>query len=150
MCGGIAFKISKFSKKQLKQFFTDDQINEAEVLGNMQVYFWSPSAVLPVMNDGNPNLIEWGNRDKNINFPKTGWAREESINDGKWNGLNPNYVTIPAVMGYENGVWFDIKKGIKGLIASRNNKKRVYIITRKSSPDYLKLTTHDREPLFIE
>ncbi len=64
--------------------------------------------------------------------------------------FNPNFVTIDADMGYENGIWFDIEKGIKGVLASRNNKERVYIVTRESSPNYYKLISYDREPVLVD
>ncbi len=149
MCGGIGFKISKYSKKKLREYFSDEQIDEASKTGELNTFFWSKSAVLPVVVEGKDDLAEWGNKDKNVSLPLTGWAREESINTGKWNHLNPSIVVIPAVKGFEKGVWFDIKGGIKGIIVSKNDQRRVYIETQPSTLKYKKLTHHDREPIFL-
>ncbi len=82
MCGGIGYKISKFTKKQLKEYFSEEQITKAESSGNIQVHFWSPKAIIPVIISDKHALVEWGNKDKNLHLPKTGWAREKSIDQG--------------------------------------------------------------------
>ena len=91
----------------------------------------------------------WGNKDKDLKLPKTGWAREESVKQGKWNWLDPEFVDIPVDKGYEKKVWFDLPEGTKGVLVKSKDKKeeRVYMITKEASDKYEKKTKHDREPI---
>jgi len=148
MCGGIGFRFRNIPKNRMKEFFSDAEIERFERKGEAQSYFWSKRPVLPVENKGKTDLVDWGNREKDIKLPKTGWAKAESIDEGKWGYLKPEFVNIPAEKGYEKGVWFDIKgKGIKGLIIEKDKQKRAYMVTKQADQAYLKLTHHNREPI---
>ncbi len=149
MCGGIGFKISQFSKKYLREYFDERQIEAARSLGELEVFYWSHRPVLPVQIDKKVKLIDWGNRDKNVKLPMTGWAKKESINLGKWAYVKPIYVDILVTRGYEKGVWFELNKSIKGLLVTEKSKARVYMITAPASYEYQKLTGHNREPVLI-
>ncbi|MDD2752886.1 MAG: hypothetical protein PHN59_07105 [Candidatus Omnitrophica bacterium] len=150
MCGGIAFKINKISKKELARYYSEKEIEKINKTGEAQSFFWSKKPVLPVEKDRKVGLVDWGNRDKEIDLPKTGWAKQESINDGKWQYLNPEFVKIPIERGFEKGVWFEPKsKNFQGLMVAQDKIKKVYMITKTASPNYLKLTKHNREPVEI-
>ena len=89
----------------------------------------------------------WGNKDKGIRLPKTGWAREESIKDGKWDYLYPEFVDIPIEDGYEKKTKFKLSSGTKGIVVQKGDDSRVYMITKSASQEYQNETGHDREPL---
>lgn len=147
MCGGIGYRIDKIPKKELKKYYDDKQIRAFEDKGEFQSFFWSKQPLLPIEEKGQVELKEWGNRDKNIKLPQTGWAKAESINEGKWAYLKPDFVKIVADRGYEKGVWFSLKKeGFQGVKVSRDDLERVYMITKPADEKYLRLTKHNRQP----
>lgn len=150
MCGGIGFKISQIPKSELMRFYGAEK---AEILARKSIIeskFWDSQPVLPVIESGSVKLYDWGNRDKNINLPQTGWAKLESIEAGKWQYLRPERVQILATKGYEKGVWFDIEGNIRGLKVTRDGIKRVYIETKPADAEYQKMTGHDREPIIVK
>ena len=95
-------------------------------------------------------MHDWGNRDPEIKLPKTGWAKSESVDEGRWSYLNPQPVVIPAEFGYEKGVWFTIDGGIRGLLIERQEGPRVYMLTKPATAEYARATSHDRMPLFVK
>jgi len=150
VCGGIGFSYSDIKKDELSDFYTSDEINEFKRDGEVRSYFWQKRPVLPIIVESGIKLFDWGNRDKNIKLPKTGWARIESVIENKWKYLHPTEVIILARRGYEKKVWFDIKNGIKGLLVERDGREVVYMITEKADKEFMANIPHDRMPLLSE
>jgi len=150
MCGGIAFKLSQIPRKELNKRYNKTQIENFEKKDEIQSYFWDPEPVLPVNENGDIRLVDWGNRSSDVKFPKTGWAKQESIDKGKWSYLNPKKVIIPVEKGYEKGIWFNVKSnGFEGLLVGNGTSERVYMKTKKADSNYLKLTKHNRQPIEV-
>jgi hypothetical protein len=62
------------------------------------VYFPSPKSALPVLKiNGEIEWITWGRRkeDDMPEFPNGGWARLDSIKEGKWQRYQPRPVLLP-------------------------------------------------------
>lgn len=150
MCGGIALNFSDVTEEELLLFFPPEAIAFLKRAGRVESFFWSLRPLLPVLfpgsRTGKPKLIDWGNREKEILLPRTGWARDESLQQGRWNHLRLQDVTIPARQGYEKKVWFDIADGIEGVLAEKDGIVRAYMITVPADEAYEKLTGHDRMP----
>ena len=131
MCGGVYYSFSN-----------DD----------LRVYFPNPKAMLPVVTrSGDPVLLPWGRRkEQSGELPKGGWARLESIHDGRWDRWFPKSVKIPVISFMEKDIegqshWFDLTQGqwIQGLIARDGDEQRVYVVTiAPEMPD----AVHDRWP----
>jgi len=148
MCGGIASDLSKIPQGELKKYFSAEEIAKFKRLGVFQSFFWAKVPVLPISYDGKVRLMDWGNREGEKDLPKSGWAKQESVEGGKWMYLKPAIVKILADRGYEKGKWFDIESGgLKGLLVDKNNHERVYMLTKPANEKYLKSTGHDREPV---
>ncbi len=147
MCGGVGFKIKNIPDKELKRYYSSELIKRFKSSGRIESFFWYKHPVLPVKTKQGMQLMLWGNKDEEIKLPKTGWAKSESLSDGKWNYLHPEAVDIPADSGYEKKTWFDLPKGTKGIVAKRGKNERVYMITKEASEEYKKQTGHDHEPL---
>lgn len=108
-------------------------------LGQTQtVYFARPKAFLPVrLTNGEVKLVTWGCRQhENSEMPRGGWARLQSIHDGKWSQYLPKPVCLPISkfmkMDYEGRVhWYEVSKGqyLQGLLAHEKAEYRVYIVT---------------------
>ena len=149
MCGGIVWKLDKVPKKDLQKFYTKEQIDKFNESGKGTSFFWEAQPALPIEIDNQIKLMPWGNRDdKTSKLPQTGWAKVESIRDGKWKWLHPKRVKIIAEQGYEKGKWFNVKSGgIEGLVAKLDKEERTYMITKPASESYRELFKHNREPI---
>jgi hypothetical protein len=146
MCGGVGYKIKKIPKEELGKYYSSEFIKRFETSGRVESFFWHKNAVLPVQAKDKVQLMLWGNKDEAVKLPKTGWAKEESLQIGKWNYLHPEIVDIPVDSGYEKKVWFDFIHGTKGIVVHKDGQERVYMITKEASLEYRKETGHDREP----
>ncbi len=159
MCGGVIFPYRKEYKEVLEQYYSPADVAKFEETGEVRSLYWQKTEpVLPVLEseqeDGGtkaePRLLLWGNRDKNKPLPQTGWARLESIEEGKWGYLKPRPVLIPVEYGVEKGKWFGINKGIAGLVVEKAGEERVYMLTEAADDEFLGVTHHDRMPALID
>lgn len=149
MCGGISFKISQIPKSELVRVYGKEKAGLLREKGYIESKYWDQRPVLPIAEGEQVKLFDWGNRDKSINLPRTGWAMQESLEVGKWDYLNPQQVNIIADWGYEKGVWFEIEGEIAGIKVEKNGIERVYMETKPASSEYKKMTGHDREPVIV-
>ena len=150
MCGAVMMDFDQISKQDWLRFFNEKEVADFEEQNNIILAFWHKQPVLPVELQGEKTLIEWGNRDKSIKLPKTGWARLESLEAGKWNYLNPQVVKIPAALGYEKKVWFPLESEIRGVLITKDELTKVYMITQTATDEYKILTGHDRMPRMMK
>jgi hypothetical protein len=150
MCGGVRFRVDDAIREQLDAAYSPEQLLEAQESGSIVSVFWQPRPVLPALVEGELRLYDWGNREKDLKLPQTGWARLESLMAGKWDYLRPREVIIPAVQGLEKKVWFDIAQGIRGYLVRRGEVERVYMLTESASTAYRALTGHDRMPVLVD
>jgi hypothetical protein len=147
MCGGVAWKMKQIPKIEMVKYYSPELLARFETEGRVEAFFWDKQAVLPVNTKDGVQLKLWGNKDKELKLPKTGWARSESLAEGKWDYLLPEPVDIPVDSGYEKKTWFDFKTGTKGILVNNNGEERVYMITQEASEEYERETGHDREPV---
>ena len=147
MCAGISFPLSLVDDNELHRFLTTKEIAGRADDGYLEIFFWDARPFLPVLEEGKVHLYDWGNREKDLKLPKTGWAMQESLRDGRWDWLSPKLVLIPAFMGSEKKKWFLTPEGIKAIKVRYHNITRVYMITSKASQEYLRFTGHDRMPM---
>lgn len=117
MCGGVYYLI-----------------NGQEV----RTYFPNPKACLPVRKRGGEvELLPWGRRKNQAGkLPLGGWARLESIYEGRWDKWFPTPVKLMVSQFMEkdiegNSHWFDLTAGkwIQGLVAHWDNERRIYVVT---------------------
>lgn len=155
MCIGIALDARILTETFLSRFglrsrMQRDLFNSP---AELQFRYNDPIPQLPIQRAESEawELVLWGNRDDPVSrLPRTGWAREESVLEGKWRSLHPEPVIIPAQRGCEKGVWFPIPGGIQGLlVADEHRNPHVFMLTRAATPEYAALTKHDRMPIFV-
>jgi hypothetical protein len=162
MCGGVIFPYRKEYKEMLESLYSPAEVEQFEAAGAVRSLYWQKAdPVLPVLvepdkdgqegdADAEPRLMRWGNRDKNKPLPQTGWARLESIEEGKWGYLKPKPALIPVSYGVEKGKWFSINTGIAGLVVEKAGEERVYMLTDEANDEFLAHTRHERMPVLIE
>lgn len=149
MCGGIAFDFTLVTEDELKSFLPPDEFSAFKKMREVQSFFWSARPILPVTMPDAVHLYDWGNREKSVDLPRTGWVRIESYEEGRWKHLEPKEIVIPASRGYEKKVWFNISTGIEGILVEKEGVHRVYMLTQPADRRYQNLTKHDRMPKFI-
>ena len=153
MCGGIAFNFDDIAEDELMKFFLPEELSAFRAMGYAESFFWARRPVLPAIiasAEAAVHLYDWGNREKDVELPKTGWARTESLDAGRWNYLHPMPIIIPCERGYEKKVWFEIMGGIEGVLVEKDDITRAYMLTVPSSKEYAAKTGHDRMPKVAE
>jgi hypothetical protein len=153
MCGGIALNRRDIPEELITKHHLTSRITKRseESEEEIQFLFRDTTPLLPVWLNTTLSLVLWGNRDKkHSRLPRTGWARKESIEEGKWQYLQPEDIEIPAAFGLEKGVWFQIAEGMKGiLVHDEDEHPHVYMLTQPASHYYQTMTRHTRMPVFI-
>lgn len=129
----------------------------------IRIYFPNPKAALPVLKrDGTTDLLTWGARgveyagaEARVKWPRGGWARLESVKNGRWAQFEPQPVKIPAQRFMEKDAdgqshWFDLAAGefIQGLVAHAAGERRVYVVTIATPPEHAHI--HDRWPRVVK
>ena len=119
---------------------------------DFRLFFPNPKAVVPVLQKGAGTLLlPWGRRKAQLGvLPPGGWARLESIYDGRWDRYFPTPVKLPILQFMEKDIegvsrWYELSPGqwIQGLVAREKYEQRVYIVTVE--PDF-RDAVHDRWP----
>lgn len=78
---------------------------------------WLVPAMLPVWWEGRIQIVRWGNRDRRDRaLPPTGWTWRATVEEGKWVGVEPEPVEVPANYALMNGVWYRVRRGLRGLL----------------------------------
>ena len=149
MCGGIVASFGRIPKEELKKIYSEREIERFQKSGKFESHFWDKKPVLPIFEDNNIKLKTWGNRDKDAPFPKTGWAKKESIEHHKWDHFTPKPVKIVAEEGIEKGKHFKAHD-FAGILIEKGGDERVYMITEPANDKYLKMTGHDRMPIEVK
>lgn len=107
---------------------------------------------LPVWRDGRLQVVRWGNGDRRSRFlPRTGWTWRESVEAGVWRHVGAVWVDIPATLGYERGVWFRIRQGIRGILVPDEEGVAVaYMVCVPASHYYRVMTKSTHMPMLID
>ena len=104
----------------------------------VNVYFPNPRATLPVLTkQGQWVMLPWGRRKTQTgNLPMGGWARLESIHQGRWNQYFAKPIKLVASAFMEKDIegvshWYPVIQGqyLQGLLARYDNERRVYVVT---------------------
>ena len=151
MCKGISILKARLKQELFDRHQLEERITARGGEPELHFMYTDPVVELPVLRDGQIEILEWGNRgNKESRLPRTGWCRHESLEAGKWRWLAPEPVEIPADFGLEKGVWFQIIQGIRGVIvADEKGREHVYMVTNPASHYFATMTKHDRMPSLI-
>jgi hypothetical protein len=142
MCGGFSYT------------YKDPAFGEVKV---RKVFFPIPHAQIPILDGREVKMVQWGKRqgeDPEFVVPVTGWARLNSLVEGKWNHYQPKRVRIPALTWMEkdpekNSHWFEMEpdRYLLGVKIDKSERSFVYIVTREATGEFLKI--HSREPMIV-
>lgn len=106
-------------------------------------------ALLPVWLDGRLQVARWGNRDRRGRLPPSGWTWRESVEAGRWAGLRPEPVVVPATYCLVGGVWYRVREGVQGLAVRGPAGPVVYLIVEPSSRYFRVMTRSSWAPALV-
>ena len=141
MCKVIRFSKFVISDEQFEKFQLESIRNEILV----NVYDKRP--YLAIEYRGQNYLVLWGGG-YNSGLPETGFCKIESFKKGKWSYLKPKKVLILASTACTNGIWYQVRLGIEGLLVKDKNKNpRVFVFTQSSTHYFKTMTGAERMPI---
>lgn len=120
-------------------------------------YFPNPKAALPVLRrDGGRELLPWGRRNEQPGaLPPGGWARLDSIKQGRWDRYHPRPVRLEVGEFMEkdhagHSRWYPLEPGewLQGLVATQDDEQRVYVVTLVPT-EAAQRAIHDRWPRIV-
>lgn len=77
-------------------------------------------------------------------LPPTAWTRRATVEAGKWAGVEPEPVEVPAAYALMNRVWFKVKRGLRGLVVQTTaGEPVVYLLCEPATRDYQVMTRAD-------
>lgn len=140
MCGGVEYQAINRKTGQLE---------------TRKTYFPIPKAQLPVIGSKGAALVTWGRRDSEFpesDLPRGGWARQDSLQKGRWKRFQPAPVVIPVRRFMEKDSqgkshWFDLNDDqvIEGIGVVVDGKPFVYVVTVEDDGTGV----HPRQPKVI-
>ena len=154
MCRGISILKARIRQELFEQYELARLVHRRNESTDEELWFdyaeRTQQVFLPIIHDGQLEIVEWGNRSGKAKLPKTGWCQRESLEAGKWKWLNPELVDIPANFGLEKGIWFQVTEGMRGvLVHDETGREHVYMMTESASHYYEVMTRHNRMPVLI-
>lgn len=103
---------------------------------------------LPAWVGNELNVFSWGHPRRTSKLPRTKAVAQETIRAEIWQNVHPEPVDIPANFGWDKGVWYRIKEGIRGiLVRDESNNPIVYMLTEPASHYYRVMTRNNRMPV---
>lgn len=118
--------------------------------GEILMHVNKAGAQLPVELHGDYKLVHWGSKSPESRLPRTGFCKKESLDTGKWQWLRPEPVRVVAVAGWSNGVWYQVRLGMQGvLIYDENEEPHCYIVTQPATHYFKIMTGAERMPLLV-
>lgn len=105
--------------------------------------------LLPVRLDGRLQLARWGNRDRRGRLPPTGWTWRESVEAGRWAGLRPELVTVPATYCLTGGVWYRVREGVQAVCVRDHAGPAVYLMVERATRYFRVMTRSDWAPALV-
>jgi hypothetical protein len=152
VCLGIAVAGSELPTELIGRYGLERRLHRRGEQQEYRFLYRDRRACLPIWRDGQLQIVRWGNgRGQSRILPRTGWTRQASIREGRWQGIEAVTVEIPASYGLERrGVWFLIETGIQGLLVPDERGIAVcYMVCEPASHYYRIMTGSERMPVLI-
>ena len=115
MCVGIALAWSELPTELIARHGLERRVHERGGEREVRFFYRDRRPRLPVWRDGRLQIVRWGNgRGQSRLLPA---HRLDLADDDRGRLLaEPGrvFVDIPASLGFDHGVWFRIRQGIRG------------------------------------
>jgi hypothetical protein len=151
MCTGIALAYSELPLYVIERHGLNKRVHERGGEPEVRFLYRAADRVLPVWHEGQLQVVRWGSRRNQTKvLPCTGWTWLAAVEEGRWATWEGVEVVVPATMGLENGVWFRIRQGIRGvLVCDEKGEAVVYLMVEPASHYYKTMTKSVRMPVLI-
>jgi hypothetical protein len=151
MCTGIALAASDVPLDAVERYSLSGRLHERGGEREYRFLFRDKPRLLPIIHDGQFQIVRWGRRRGEAGrLPCTGWTWLETLEKGTWQEARPEEVQIPATMGLENGRWFAVREGIRGLVVADERGELVaYMLCEPASHYYEVMTRSKRMPVLV-
>jgi hypothetical protein len=152
MCTGISLSWSSVPTEIIGRHGLARRVCERGDEREIQFHFKDRTPRLPIYRDGRLQIVRWGNgRGQSRFLPRTGWTWLETVQQGDWRHCNPVPVDIPATLGYDRGVWYAVRQGVRGILVPDERGAAVcYMLCEPSSHYYRVMTRSPRMPVLID
>ena len=152
MCDGIALARSELPTELIGRHGLDHRAYGRGGEDEIQFLYRHRWPKLPIWRNGQIQVVRWGNRLGQSRFlPRSGWTWKASIESGDWRHLDAVYVDIPATLALDQGVWYRVRQGIRGLLVPDERGIAVaYMICEPATHYYRIMTRNGRMPVLIQ
>lgn len=151
MLAGVALAYSTVPLELVAQHGLQRRVCDRGGEKEIQFLLRDRDRVLPVWLDGQFRLVQWGNkRRQGTSLPVTAWTKLATLQDGGWGAREVTQVVIPAVMGFDRGIWFQTTEGLHGIvIRDEQEKPVVYVLVEPASHYYEVMTRSPWMPVLV-
>jgi hypothetical protein len=151
MCTGIALACSELPLGLIERHGLGRRVHGRNGEREVRFLYRDAERLLPVWHEGQLLLARWGcRRGESRALPCTGWAWLATVEAGGWAGFGAESVVIPATLGLENGVWFAVRQGVRGLLVHDEGGVPVaYMLCEPASHYYRVMTRSERMPVLV-
>ena len=151
MFSGVALALDRVPKTLIDRHQLHTRIYERGGQREVRFLLRAQDRILPVLFDGQIQFIRWGTRrNQSRHLPCTAWAQMADVEAGRWADREVQEVIIPANRGLDNGVWFNVTEGIRGLVVRDEKDCRVvYVLVEEANRDYQTLSESNWMPVLV-
>jgi hypothetical protein len=151
LIGGIALAWGELPLELIERHGLEHRVHERGGEREVRFLYRQRPRWLPAWVEGQVRLVPWGNRrGESRRLPCTGWTWLATVEAGTWADWGAVPVDVPATMACDNGVWYHIDQGIRGLlVGDERGLERVFLICEPASHYYEVMTRSRWMPVLI-
>jgi hypothetical protein len=151
MFSGVALAVSELPVELMEEHGLSRRVYERGGEQEVQFLLRDAERALPVWLDGRLQIVRWGNRrGQSKRLPCTAWTMVATLAKGGWGKSTVEPVIIPATLGLDNGVWFSVREGVKGVVVQDERAEPVvYVLVEPSTHYYEVMTRSEWMPSLV-
>jgi hypothetical protein len=151
MFAGVALAWSELPTELIERHGLGRRTHERGGEPEARFLFHDRERVLPVWLDGRLAVVRWGNRrGQSERLPCTAWTWLSTVEAGRWAEWGAEPVVIPAAMGLDRGVWYQVREGVRGVVVrDEQGRPVVYVLVETASHYYRVMTRSEWMPVLV-
>jgi hypothetical protein len=151
MFSGIALAVSDLPEELVERHGLRRRVHVRGGEAEVRFLLGDRERALPAWLDGRLRVVRWGNRrGQSRALPCTAWTWLKTVEAGAWSEWGAAPVVIPAALGLDGGVWFDVREGVRGVaVRDERGEPVVYPLVEPASHYYGVMTRSDWMPVLV-